>query len=326
MTIRLSLALEAGTVAIPPEGRIGVFGPTAADDLSELPKDRVSVIQGFRPDHDAFARQGYEVSPEAEGRFVLSLVFVPRAKPAARARIAEAARLTDGPLLVDGAKTDGIDSLLRDIRARAEVGEVISKAHGKIFAVTGGDFTDWETAGPREIAGGYVTRPGVFSADAPDRGSVVLARTLPARLGRRVADLGAGWGYLSRAILEREDVEEVHLVEADHAAILCAMENVTDPRARFHWADATGFTAEAPFDTVVTNPPFHVSRAADPGLGAAFIEAARRLLAPRGELWLVANRHLPYEKVLRSAFREVAEAGEDPSFKVLHASHPLKTR
>lgn len=326
MTIRLSLALEAGAVAIPPEGRIGVFGPTAADDLSGLPKDRVTVIQGFRPDHDAFARQGYDVTPEAEGRFALSLVFVPRAKPAARARIAEAARLTDGPLLVDGTKTDGIDSLLRDIRARAEVGEVISKAHGKIFAVSGGDFSDWENARPREIEGGYKTRPGVFSADAPDRGSVVLARTLPARLGRRVADLGAGWGYLSRAILEREDVEEVHLVEADHASILCAMENVTDPRARFHWADATGFTTDTPFDTVVMNPPFHVSRAADPGLGSAFIEAARGLLAPRGELWLVANRHLPYEKTLRSAFREVAEAGEDPSFKVLHASHPLKSR
>jgi 16S rRNA (guanine1207-N2)-methyltransferase len=52
----------------------------------------------------------------------------------------------------------------------------------------------------------------------------------------------------------------------------------------------------------VTNPPFHVVRAADPGLGRAFVEAARGMLGPRGDLWLVANRHLPYEGALRAAF------------------------
>jgi 16S rRNA (guanine1207-N2)-methyltransferase len=147
---------------------------------------------------------------------------------------------------------------------------------------------------------------------------------LPARLGPLVADLGAGWGYLSRAILAREGVTEVHLIEADHAALDCARQNVTDPRARFHWADTTVHAPGIAFDTVVTNPPFHVTRAADPALGRSFVEAARRLLAPRGDLWLVANRHLPYETALRSAFREVAEIGDDPAFKLFHASHPVR--
>jgi 16S rRNA (guanine1207-N2)-methyltransferase len=102
--------------------------------------------------------------------------------------------------------------------------------------------------------------------------------------------------------------------------------NVIDPRARFHWADATTFAPDAPFDTVVTNPPFHVARAANPGLGRAFIETARRMLTPRGDLWLVANRHLPYEAALRAAFRDVAETGDDPAFKVFHASHPIRPR
>ena len=34
---------------------------------------------------------------------------------------------------------------------------------------------------------------------APDRGSALLAAALPAKLGGKVVDLGAGWGYLSRA-------------------------------------------------------------------------------------------------------------------------------
>jgi 16S rRNA (guanine1207-N2)-methyltransferase len=155
---------------------------------------------------------------------------------------------------------------------------------------------------------------------------MALAAALPARLGPRVADLGAGWGYLSRAILAREGVAEVHLIEADHAALACARANITDPRARFHWADAIAFTPDAPFDAVVTNPPFHVTRAASPDLGRGFIDAARRMLTPRGDLWLVANRHLPYEGALRAAFREVTEMGADPAFKVFHASHPIRSR
>lgn len=325
MSPRLSLALDRGAVSVPPEGRIGVWGAVAGDDLSALPRDRVTVIQGFRPDHDAWAARGYTVVPEPEGRFALSVVMIPRAKDAARARIAAARAATDGPLLVDGAKGDGVDAIVKEIRARTGVGEVIAKAHGKIFAVPGGDFDDWAEGPPRRIAGGFLTRPGVFSADAPDPGSIRLAEALPALLGPRVADLGAGWGFLAPAILSRTGVAALDLVEADHVALACARESVTDPRARFHWADATTFAAE-PFDTIVTNPPFHAGRAADPGLGRAFIAAAARLIAPRGELWLVANRHLPYEATLRATFRDVAEVGDDPSYKVFRASRPTGPR
>jgi 16S rRNA (guanine1207-N2)-methyltransferase len=328
MSVRLTLALDRGAVALPPEGQIGVWGATAADDLSPLPKDRVVVVQGFRPDHDALTRLGYAVTPEPDPamRLALSVVMLPRARAAARAQIAAAAAATSGALVIDGAKGDGVDGILKEIRARAEVGEVLAKAHGKIFAVTGGDFADWAETGPQRTPEGFVTRPGVFSADGADPGSVALAAALPPRLGPRVADLGAGWGFLAPAILGREGVTELHLIEADHVALSCARQNVTDPRARFHWADATAFTPDVPFDTVVTNPPFHVSRAADPGLGRAFVVAAARMLSPRGELWLVANRHLPYEAALRAAFREVAEQGDTPAFKVVHASHPIRTR
>ena len=327
MSPRLTLALDRGLAAVPAEGRIAAWGPRAEDDLSALPRDRVRVIQGFHPDHDAWAARGYDAAPDpGSGRFALSVVFLPRSKPAARARIAGAAALTDGPVLVDGAKSDGIDGVLRDLRSRAEVGEVLSKAHGKIFAVSGADLADWADPGPQAVADGFVTRAGVFSEDGPDPGSAALAMALPRHLGPRVADLGAGWGYLSRAILERDGVTELHVVEADHAALDCARRNVEDPRARFHWADARTFAPDTQVDTVVTNPPFHTGRAADPGLGRAFIAAAARMLVPKGGLWLVANRHLPYEHALREAFRSVTETGGDAGFKILHATHPVRQR
>ena len=317
---RLSLALASGAVRLPDEGRIAVFGAGPGDDLSALPRNRVQLIQRFYPDHAALTRAGYGCAIVPEGMYAAAIVRLPRAKAEARGRLAEARAATDGPVIVDGQKTEGVDSLLRDIRKRADVGEVISKAHGKLFAFTGGDFSDW-AARETEVEG-FVTLPGVFSAGGVDRGSQLLAAALPAGLPPRVADLGAGWGYLSRAILEREGVEELHLIEADHAALACARRNITDPRAVFHWTDARTFTPDRPFDAIVTNPPFHSGRAAQPALGLAFIDAARRMLARQGVLWLVANRHLPYEKALADSFREVRQIGQDPGFKIFRAARP----
>ncbi|NET52538.1 MAG: methyltransferase, partial [Merismopedia sp. SIO2A8] len=53
-----------------------------------------------------------------------------------------------------------------------------------------------------------------FSADGIDPASSILAAALPEDLGRQVADLGAGWGFLSAHVLTRESVGAVHLVEA----------------------------------------------------------------------------------------------------------------
>ncbi len=301
---------------------MAVFGAPWGYTLSALKRDQVQVISQFFPDHASWARAGYAVARAPEGDFAAALVVLPRAKDAARALIAEAAKIA--PLvLVDGQKLDGVDSILKAVKAKAAPEGVISKAHGKLFWVSGGDFSDW-TAQDHQVDG-FVTRPGVFSADGPDKGSMALADALPPLRGR-VADLGAGWGYLARAILTSDAVTQLDLIEADAVALDCARENITDPRARFHWADATDFSPDAGYDVIVTNPPFHVSRAGDPGLGRAFIAAAAAMLTPQGQIWLVANRHLPYEAELAELFRDVAETGGTPGFKVIHATRPHRAK
>ena len=325
---RLSLALDTGTITLPAEGMIAVFGPKASDDLSMLPRDRTTVIQGFRPDHDAFKALGYRTVTAGESACASALVCLPRARAEARALIAAAADqvVPGGLVIVDGQKTDGIDTMHRDIRDRVATTPPLSKAHGKIFAFTAAPvFADWRAV-PTRIDGGFVTLPGVFSADGPDRGSMLLAAALPAKLPARIVDLGAGWGYLARAILERDGVKRVDLVEAEAAALDCARANVTDPRARFHWADATAWRPEGVVDAVVCNPPFHVSRAAEPGLGAAFIRSAAAMLHPGGSLWLVANRHLPYAASLAETFRDVSEIGGDGAFRLIHAQRPVRAQ
>ena len=323
---RLTAALDSGSLVLP-EGRIAVFAPVMGAELTALPRERVQIISRFAPDAAYWQGLGYDVRQTPEGTYAAAVVMIPRAKDAAKGLLAEAAAHAT-LLIVDGQKTDGIDSILKSVKAIATPDAVQSKAHGKIFWLAAPDLSAW-TAQPGTVDGDFVTRPGVFSADGPDKGSQALVAALPTLSGH-VIDLGAGWGFLSRAILSQPGVTTLDLVEADLTALDCARENVTDPRAQFYWADATRFEPKALADTVVTNPPFHVSRAGDPGLGRAFIDAAADMLKPSGQLILVANRHLPYEDLIATRFREHAEIGGTgpfaSGFKVIRAAKPHRAR
>ena len=319
MSSRLSLAFPDGA-----PGEVLLIGADAQADLTAFDRARTRIVQRMAPDHAALAAQGWRVGLHPEAPADTVVVFLPRARDLTRARLAEAAAhlAPGGSLWVDGQKTDGIDATLRELRGLATVDGVESKAHGKIFRVSGIEaLPEAWAAHDLTPAPGFITRAGVFSADGIDPGSALLAAHLPDRLPSRVVDLGAGWGWLSAQTLARQGVEVLHLVEADAVALDCARRNVTDPRAQFHWADATRFSLPEPVNGVVMNPPFHAgTRAPDARIGAGFIAAAARLLTGAGQLWMVANRHLPYEGALAQHFAQVAEIGGDSRFKIIHAT------
>ncbi len=319
---RLSYAVASGGLVLPDSGPVVLYGAPGDADLP-VAAERARVVQGFRPDAEAWEARGLPVSPALPDKAAAVIVTLPRARDLAEDRIARAAALATDLVVVDGAKTDGIEAIAKALRSRVEVLGQVSKAHGKClwFRAPGAAqaLSGWRRPDRLDTPDG-ITAPGVFSADGADPASVALAAALPATLKGRVADLGAGWGWLSREILSRSGVTSLDLVEADHSALACARANVTDPRAAFHWADATRWAPAAPLDAVIMNPPFHRGRRADPALGRAFIEASARVLAPHGQLWLVANRHLPYETALDTLFRDTTEIGGDSRFKILQAA------
>ena len=310
---RLSLALEAGLLL--PEGPVGIWGADVDSDVSALVAPQI-ISQDARV-HAVF-RGAHR---KAEGPLAAACVILPRARKEAQALIAEAAAATSGPLIVDGQKTDGIDPIVKALKKRGDLMGPISKAHGKLcWLETPPDLSDW-AAQPSNIEG-FKTLPGVFSADHIDPGSAALAKALPANLGKSIADLGAGWGWLSAQVISPE--REVHMVEADGAALECAIENV--PEAKAHWADVLTWHEPMGFDTVIMNPPFHHGRKGTPELGQAFIEKAAKILKPAGQLFMVANRHLPYEATLNAQFTKVTELAGDGRFKVFQAARPKRIR
>jgi len=318
---RLRTAIADGALIVP-VGDIAVMRPEANYDISAVTR-RAQIVHTTYTAHEAWKAAGYDVALTLD-KVAVAIVVVPRSKALARSMVADACAKAQ-LVIVDGYKTDGIDSLFKGCRKVLGNLPSVTKDHGRIFWFEATDaFADWAAPPPAKGADGFFQTAGVFSDGAIDKGSALLAAALPQKLLPHMADFGAGWGYLAGAALQRAGIKSIDLVESEALSLECAKLNVTDPRARFVWGDATQHRADKGYDGIIMNPPFHSGRAATPSLGQAFIAGAARALAPHGKLWMVANRHLPYEQHLRDHFRNVDELTGNGAFKIFHATRPQK--
>ncbi|TXI50689.1 MAG: 16S rRNA methyltransferase [Lysobacter sp.] len=296
-------------------------------------------------------------------RYPLVLALPPRQREEARALLARAvAQCTEGGVVVACTTNDeGAKSGEADMKALAGLSGTRSKHHCRAYwttvrrtppstavdvdahtvetqtvetqTVDRALSSTWASLdAPRPIAEGrFLSRPGVFAWDRIDAASALLAASLPDDLRGRAADLGAGYGYLSVELLQRcPGIVAVDLYEAEARALALAERNLAPFASRaaleFHWCDVVeGLRGR--YDAIVANPPFHAqSRADRPDIGRAFIAVAADALEPGGRLWLVANRHLPYESVLDARFGTVRTAAQAQGFKVIEATKASANR
>ena len=295
--------------------------------------------QSFRPFADALGRSGLAAVADAsnEREFDLVLLLPTRQRDESRALLARAMHsvAAGGTVIGSMVNTEGARSAEADLGRLAGTVHSLSKNKCRVFWTTAGSgesdaalVAEWARLdAPRPIADGrFLSRPGVFAWDRIDAASRLLAECLPGDLHGRGADLGAGFGYLSVEVLQRcPAVLSIDLYEAEARALELARRNLAEPisgrgaaQIGFHWHDvSTGLPGR--YDFIVSNPPFHQGRADQPELGRAFIRAAAAALVPGGRLWLVANRHLPYEAELGKGFATVRTVAEREGFKVIEA-------
>jgi 16S rRNA (guanine1207-N2)-methyltransferase len=231
----------------------------------------------------------------------------------------------DGLLIAMAPKDRGGSRLKKELEALGcEVSETMKRHHRVCQCLRPETITGTDEAiaagSPRIVEPfGLWSQPGVFSWDRIDPGTALLMRHLPTFMGEG-ADLGCGIGYLARAVLASPAVRRLALMDIDRRAVDCARRNVDDPRAAFQWADATSADAVLKeLDFVVMNPPFHGAGREDRSLGQKFIRRAAAVLRKGGSLWLVANRHLPYEAELGGLFSTAEVKVDQGGYKVFEA-------
>jgi 16S rRNA (guanine1207-N2)-methyltransferase len=310
--------------------------------MRQFPLAQLVCEQSYKPFADELERGGLQVIADASAsgaRYPLVLVLPPRQREEARALFARAMALCapGGVVVASITNNEGAKSGEADFRQLTGLGGSLTKNHCRVFwskpldgahdAALLAQWSKLDAARPI-LDGRFISRPGVFAWDRIDPASALLVEHLPGDLAGKGADLGAGYGYLSAEILARSNkVVSLDLYEAEARALDLAQRNLaafeTKAALGYRWHDVTTGLPEQ-YDFIVSNPPFHTqSRADRPDVGRRFIAVAAESLKPGGRLFLVANRHLPYEAVLNASFGQVRVVGEGDGFKVIEAIKAL---
>jgi 16S rRNA (guanine1207-N2)-methyltransferase len=329
----LLLPFEEGRLKWPDEGALFLRARMGA--ALQAPSRRPLVYeQPFKPYADELQRAGIRAD-SGEDRHPLILLLPPRQRAESRALMARALdRLSAGGRIVAcAANNEGARSSEADLSQLAGSVETLSKNKHRVFwtpplaAPADAALAEaWRRLDEvRPIADGrFCSRPGVFAWDRIDAASALLANHLPADLAGRAADLGAGFGYLSFELLQRSPaISALDVYEADARALDLARRNLASLESRaaieYQWCDVASGLRRT-YDVIVTNPPFHAQSAGERvDLGRRFIATAAEALNPGGQLWLVANRHLPYEGVLDGSFGRARIVTQQSGFKIVHA-------
>lgn len=166
------------------------------------------------------------------------------------------------------------------------------------------------------------SRPGVFSWEHLDEGTAILADVMEVQPGDDVLDLGCGSGALGLLAAQRSGTGRVTLLDVDSEAVRCASRAIATAglaNCRVLISDVASAVQTERVDRVITNPPFHIGKNTDLEVPTQFILDAWRVLKPGGQLQLVANRTLPYEKIVYETFGNLTTTHDGPRFKVLSA-------
>lgn len=149
----------------------------------------------------------------------------------------------------------------------------------------------------------FVSLPGVFSYGQLDKGTALLLDTLDQELNKaptEVLDLGCGTGVIGLSLKKRFEETAITLADTDAIALSSSRLNTERlfPKANdIHITASDRFSdISGRYQMIVTNPPFHTGVETDYRFAQDLFSKSKQHLKLNGQLWIVANRHLPYEE------------------------------
>lgn len=278
---------------------------------------------------------------ENSDAFDMVAIDLPKGRQLAQRWLAEAFAVlhTGGQLFIAGANKQGIRSLLKDAEALFGSGTILAYKKGNRIArfikrdgslpspswlhspgILPGSWIEFEAKLPSGVLR-LRSLPGVFSSNKLDEGTHLLLQHLEIPSGARVLDLGCGYGVIGLQAA-RTNAARVDLVDNNLYAVAAAQENIRITglkNAQAFPSDALEAIRDRHYNLIVTNPPFHSGKDVEYQITQAFIQQSPQVLEPHGEFWLVANKFIPYERIMQPIFRRVERIVETNRYYVLRA-------
>ncbi len=222
-----------------------------------------------------------------------------------------------------GPTREGIRSGLTRLEQRAEWVQALDSArHCKLYRAR---LLPDRPAGLDDFAASFVYQglkiisyPGVFSHGRLDEGTRELLAVMDTQEHRgSVLDPGCGSGVLSAALARAG--REVTAVDNSSTAVAATRATLAANQLHATVECGDGYTGLGRFDAIWTNPPFHQGLRRTLEVSEALIRQAPRYLNKGGTLTLVANRELPYPRLLEESFSTWRILRESNRYRVYRA-------
>lgn len=165
-----------------------------------------------------------------------------------------------------------------------------------------------------------VTSSGLFSPDGVDKGTAILLDGVPRPEGRRMLDIGCGWGPIALTMALKAPEAEVLAIDVNERGIALTNENAERLGLRNVVAAAPDdVDASLEFDTIWSNPPIRIGKQELHSLLHRWLPR----LAVGGRAWLVVQKNLGADSLQRWLAEElqdgfsVRRAETSKSFRIL---------
>jgi len=167
------------------------------------------------------------------------------------------------------------------------------------------------------------TEPALFSRDSLDRGTRFLleAVTEKAMKGKKILDLGCGWGAIGLSVLTLHNSCQMTMVDVNPRVVNLCRDNIQG--LGFENRTSVVLTSDVrnldsqPFDLILTNPPFHERK----DVLIDLFSRSKSVLKKGGSIILVVeNSYVPkFRGILKRTYGAHTVFKEGPEYTLLEA-------
>jgi 16S rRNA G1207 methylase RsmC len=177
---------------------------------------------------------------------------------------------------------------------------------------------------PLEETFEMINYPNLFAFGRLDPGTAFLLANFPfAARTDKVVDLACGDGILALKAASQWPEAELLCVDESYLAIQSTRESCRlsgfPNHFEFRVTDVLEGVEDGSADLVLCNPPFHDNHSLSTATALKMFRESLRVLKEKGELFIVANRHLAYEKQLSKIFSKAQVLKSSKKFSIIRA-------